>query len=124
MTNHTARKQAQEARTASRALNQLSSNERAQLLNDVATALLSQQVRIISANQEDLADAQQAVNEGRLAAELYNRLKIDRNRLESLADGIRSIASMPEPIDKFSLIETLGQDCTCNKYPHHSVLCS
>ena len=108
MTNHTARKQAQEARTASRALNQLSSNERAQLLNDVATALLSQQVRIISANQEDLADAQQAVNEGRLAAELYNRLKIDRNRLESLADGIRSIASMPEPIGQILVDRDLG----------------
>lgn len=109
MTNYTARQQAQEARSASRALNQLSSNERAQLLNDVANALLTQQARIISANQEDLADAQQAVNEGRLATELYNRLKIDSARLESLAEGIRSIANMPEPIGQILVDRDLGE---------------
>ena len=103
------RQQAVDARFASRALNQLSTDERAQLLTSVADALIEFSPQIIDANQADIADAEIAVKTGRLAPELLNRLKIDLPRLESLADGIKSIAQMPEPIGKVLVDRELGE---------------
>lgn len=103
------RQQAVDARFASRVLNQLSTEERAQLVATVADALIEFSPQIIDANTADIEDAELAVKTGRLAPELLNRLKIDLPRLESLADGIRSIAQMPEPIGKVLVDRELGE---------------
>jgi delta l-pyrroline-5-carboxylate synthetase len=103
------RKQAVDARRASRALNQLSSEERSGLLDSIADALLGCASEILEANQVDIDAAQSAIAEGTLAPELLKRLKIDQPRLVSLADGIRSIAKMPEPIGKTIVDRELGQ---------------
>ena len=103
------RQQAIDARCESRALNQLSSEARAGLLFAIADALISSSADIIEANQADMLDAENAVSNGTLAPELLMRLKIDGTRIKSLADGIRSIAQMPEPIGEVLVNRDLGE---------------
>ena len=102
------RQQAIDARSASRQLNQLSSADRAHLLHAVADALVKESHAILAANQADMEDAHQAVLEGNLAPELVKRLQLDQSRILSLADGIRSIADMPEPIGSVLVDRDLG----------------
>lgn len=102
------RQQAIDARNASRALNQLSSESRSNLLHDLAEALVSRTEEIVAANDRDMAAAAEAVAAGELAPELLRRLRIDAPRIVSLADGIRSIADMPEPIGAVLVNRQLG----------------
>ena len=103
------RQQAMDARDASRALNQLSSESRRQLLHDIATNLISRTDDIVAANQADMAAASRDVANGTLAPELLKRLRIDEVRIRSLADGIRSIADMSEPIGAVLTDRELGE---------------
>ena len=102
------RQQAIDARNASRALNQLSSESRSNLLHDLAEALVGRTAEIVAANDRDMAAAEEAVAAGELAPELLRRLRIDAPRIVSLADGIRSIADMPEPIGAVLVNRQLG----------------
>ena len=102
------RQQAIDARNASRALNQLSSEARSNLLHALAEALVSRTEEIVAANDLDMAAAEEAVAQGQLATELLRRLRIDAPRIVSLANGIRSIADMPEPIGAVLVNRQLG----------------
>ena len=102
------RQQAINARNASRSLNQLSSADRTQLLHGIADALIRKSDLILEANQADIKEAEQSVLNGSLAPELLKRLRIDDARIASLADGIRSIAEMPEPIGAVLVDRELG----------------
>ncbi|OQR82653.1 delta-1-pyrroline-5-carboxylate synthetase [Achlya hypogyna] len=80
------------AREGSRALQGLSSADRAAILRRIAASLLEQAPAILHANDLDLRDA------SGVDAALRARLKLTKTKLETLATGIRSIADQPEPI--------------------------
>lgn len=82
------------ARTASRALQALSSAERSAILMRLADALEAKEDEITDMN---LIDVRAAENSGTSQA-LIQRLKLKPGRIHSLAEGIRTIAKMPEPI--------------------------
>ncbi|KAJ0411946.1 hypothetical protein ATCC90586_009903 [Pythium insidiosum] len=92
----TAEDMAKAARAASRELQRLSSTQRASILRRIATELVAQSDAILKANQQDLSIAEAtSLDEGLLA-----RLKLTKAKLETLADGIRSIADAEEPIGR------------------------
>ncbi|KDO34422.1 hypothetical protein SPRG_01557 [Saprolegnia parasitica CBS 223.65] len=82
------------AREGSRALQALSSSDRAQILRRIATSLLEHADAILHANQLDLNDAKN------VDVALRARLKLTKPKLETLAKGIRAIADQPEPIGR------------------------
>lgn len=88
---------ARKARDASRALQQLTSKQRAELLRAVADALERREDEIQKANDEDMARAA-ASNDVEDA--LLQRLKLKPGKVKQLADGARAIANMEEPIGK------------------------
>lgn len=84
------------ARAGCRQLQKLSSDERASILQCIARELVAQSDEILKANQADLYAAEaSSLDEGLLA-----RLKLTKAKLETLADGIASIARQDEPIGK------------------------
>jgi len=91
----TPREQAVAARAAGQTLRNLPSRKRASLLRRVGSALEANASRILAANQQDLRDA-----EGVLSDALTARLGLNLAKIESLADGIRSLSEMPEPIGR------------------------
>lgn len=74
------------ARSGSRALQTLSSDQRASILHHLATLLGEREKEIMAANQQDLEAARE------LSPPLRARLSLSPQRLASLADGLRQLA--------------------------------
>lgn len=82
----------QQAKAASQVLAQLSTTTKNQVLRAMADALLDKTPEILAANQEDLADTTG------LADKFIDRLTLTADRLAGIADVVRKVADLPEPI--------------------------
>ena len=82
------------ARDASRTLAALDSDTKNAALHAIADALETRTVEILEANARDLDAGQQSG----LSAALLDRLALDEGRVEAIADGVRSIAALPDPV--------------------------
>jgi glutamate-5-semialdehyde dehydrogenase len=90
------------ARGAARRLAALSGGQRSGLLQALADALADRDVRrgLLAANAEDLARARADEAAGRLATPLVKRLVLDDGKLDSVIDGLRQLACMPELVGR------------------------
>jgi delta-1-pyrroline-5-carboxylate synthetase len=95
-----ARAQAIAAREAARVLSRAGTQARVDALERVADALEARADEILAANAEDVREAAVAVEAGEMSAALAARLNLSPKRIRGLADGIRAIAAMPEPIGR------------------------
>ncbi|KAL8552028.1 hypothetical protein ACS0TY_000910 [Phlomoides rotata] len=89
-----AREMAGAARESSRKLQALSSEDRSKILLDVADALEASEKLIIAENEADVAEAQKAGYE----KSLISRLAMKPGKVSSLANSIRVLANMVEPV--------------------------
>ena len=80
--------------TASRALANLTTDQKNKILLSMADGILSDADQIISANAIDLDNA---VNNN-LTNSMIDRLRLDQKRIEAIADGIRQVATLPDPV--------------------------
>jgi len=96
---------AQQTQQAARQLAQLSSNTKNQIIESVAQALEANADAIATANQKDL-DSALATN---LAKPLYGRLKLDKAKLKSAIQGVRSVARLSDPTGEITLHRELDQ---------------
>ena len=87
-------KMGSDALTASRALANLTTDQKNKILLAMADGILSDADKIISANVIDLDDA---VNNN-LTNSMIDRLRLDQKRVEAIADGIRQVATLPDPV--------------------------
>lgn len=85
----------QRAQTAESQLSQLGTTEKNMALNKMADALLDHQDEILTANQADLVAAK-----GHMPQKFVDRLMIDEKRLQGMADGLRQVASLADPVAK------------------------
>lgn len=81
----------QRARAASSKLALLSSGEKNALLLKVADAVDSEAESILAANREDMGSSSQ---EGAMR----DRLLLTAERVEEMAQGVRDVAALPDPI--------------------------
>lgn len=89
-----ARMMATAARDEARKLQSLSYEERGKVMYAVADALLANETELLHANAMDLAAA---ARDG-TAMPLVRRLKLNAEKLATLAMGIRQIADQPDPL--------------------------
>ena len=85
---------AADARKASFAMAKLSSNVKNELLMDMAMALINNAPHIIEENRKDL----QAGEKNGLSAAMLDRLMLDGARVKGMADAIREVAALPDPV--------------------------
>ena len=85
---------------ASKSLALLSDEQRNDILNAVADAIISQKERILGANAQDLA---------KMSKEnpLYDRLQLTDSRLEGIASDMRNVATLPTPLGHITKQKTL-----------------
>jgi glutamate-5-semialdehyde dehydrogenase len=85
---------------ASKALATLTDQQRNDVLNAVADAIIGNKERILKANADDLA---------KMSPEnpLYDRLQLTDSRLEGIAADMRNVASLPSPLGHISKQKTL-----------------
>ncbi len=86
------------AREASRAIGRASTAQKNQSLNAIAEQILAQAGELKRANALDLA----AGREKGLAEALLDRLELTDERIASMAEGLRQIATLPDPIGVIS----------------------
>ena len=84
----------QAAKTASRAL-PLTTDAKNQALLAMADHLLLWQHKILEANAEDMAAAK-----GHISEVMLDRLALTPARIAAMADGIRQVAALPDPVGK------------------------
>ncbi|MBQ1193752.1 MAG: glutamate-5-semialdehyde dehydrogenase [Lachnospiraceae bacterium] len=82
------------AKSASMELAKLTTNEKNNILNLVAEALISKQEYIIAENAIDMAKG----IENNMARGLLDRLLLDVSRIDGIAEGIRKVALLEDPI--------------------------
>jgi Gamma-glutamyl phosphate reductase len=92
------------ARRASRRLGLLSRADKDAALRAMADALDSASAEIIAANDEDIARGRA---EG-LAEGLIDRLRLDRARVSAVAEALRDIAALPDPVGEVVRGSTLA----------------
>ncbi|NLT71086.1 MAG: glutamate-5-semialdehyde dehydrogenase [Verrucomicrobiaceae bacterium] len=83
-----------QARAASHALTKLSTEEKNAILLAMADAVVAREAEILAANEEDLA----AADELGLTSAMKDRLRLDHDRIAAMAQGIRDVALLHDPI--------------------------
>jgi glutamate-5-semialdehyde dehydrogenase len=92
------------ARLASRRLALLSSADKDAALRAMADALDSASEQVIEANNGDIAQGRvQGLSEGML-----DRLRLDQDRVRSLASALRDVAGLPDPVGEIVRGSTLA----------------
>ncbi len=92
-------------RDASVSLGQCTNEQRKDALISMADALISNAKNIVDANLEDLSNAESAgLNHSLLA-----RLKLDDEKLRLAIEGVRQVASLPDPIGLRQLHRELAE---------------
>lgn len=82
------------AKETARVISSLTTEQKNHALRIMADALVTEQVSIIEANTLDLQRGQ----ETGLGSSLLDRLALNPKRIESMAEGLRQIAGLPDPI--------------------------
>jgi glutamate-5-semialdehyde dehydrogenase len=82
------------ARDASRALAALPTGTKDAALHAIADALEARTAEILEANARDM----QAGRANGLDGALLDRLALDEGRVKAMADGVRAIAALPDPV--------------------------
>ncbi|MCB1757859.1 MAG: glutamate-5-semialdehyde dehydrogenase, partial [Gammaproteobacteria bacterium] len=86
------------ARAAGKIIAAADSNAKNAALNAIADALEAAKAQLISENRKDL----QAGQENGLSAALLDRLELTEARIAGMANGLRQIAELPDPIGEIT----------------------
>ena len=90
----------EKVKRASKSLALLSDEQRNEILNAVADAIIYNKVRILEANALDLAKMSKD-------NPLYDRLQLTQERLEGIAADMRNVATLPTPLGHVTKQKTL-----------------
>ncbi|MSM40490.1 MAG: glutamate-5-semialdehyde dehydrogenase [Geobacter sp.] len=88
------KKLASDARQASHAMARLSTGIKNELLIAMADALIAATPVLIDENRKDLATGEQKG----LSSAMLDRLMLDEKRIKGMADGLREVAALPDPV--------------------------
>ena len=82
----------------------LSTEKKNSVLLNMADALISHTEDILAANEIDLNNAK-----GKISEVMLDRLRLDSKRIEAMAEGIREVAKLPDPVGRV-LSETIREN--------------
>ncbi|GAB4289273.1 MAG: glutamate-5-semialdehyde dehydrogenase [Thiohalomonadaceae bacterium] len=88
----------QKARAAARAMARADTHAKNAALSAMADALIAGEAALIAANQKDL----HAGKAQGLEAAMLDRLALDSSRIAAMAEGLRQIAALPDPVGQIS----------------------
>ena len=83
------------AKQAAPALRSASAEEKNRYLSAMAESLIRETETILAANEEDVCAA-----EGKISPVMIDRLRLSEERIQGMAEGIRQVADLPDPVGK------------------------
>lgn len=90
------------AKQASIIMNRMTVNEKNAGLSAVAKALVANASRIIAANDKDIAEAKK----NQMSEALLDRLRLTEERIEGMAEGIRQVVALADPVGEVISMKT------------------
>lgn len=84
----------EQAKFAARTLRTLTSNQKNTVLNAIAERLTTARDQIIEANSKDL----DAAKSQQLSAAMIDRLRLNEERIEGMAESLREVANLNDPV--------------------------
>ena len=105
----TLRQLAEQARSASRQLANLSTERKNQVLLAFARKIRENIDLILSANQKDLESADRLRSQGELSDSSIQRLKLNTVKIEQMAKNFESVAALPDPVGQVQLATRLDE---------------
>jgi len=100
-----------ECRKAAVAVAELDTRAKNTLLNAMADELEAQADKVLAANAEDM----QAAREAGTDEAFLDRLALDEKRLQGVADALRYVASLPDPVGQVTHSETSDKGFTIER---------
>jgi len=91
------------AKAASRRLAYLATDIKNQALHNIADDLLARKDEILAANQIDYKEGESSG----MSASMLDRLMLDSSRLEAIAQDVRAVAALPDPVGETFDMRTL-----------------
>ena len=98
------------ARSAKKSINTASTALKNQALEAMASQLMNATEAILAANQNDMEAAR-----GKISEVMLDRLFLDQERIEGMAQGIRALIDLPDPIGEVLDTEVLGNGLEIQK---------
>jgi glutamate-5-semialdehyde dehydrogenase len=89
---------AKRARDAALRLATLNTETKNRGLEAIAETLIEHREHILEANRRDVARSSALVERGAMAKPLLDRLKLSEHKVLEMATGVRSVASLPDPV--------------------------
>ena len=105
----TLRQLAEQARSASRQLANLSTERKNEVLLAFARKIRENTELILSANQKDLESADRLKSQGELSDSSIQRLKLNGVKIEQMAKNFESVAALPDPVGQVQLATRLDE---------------
>lgn len=103
------------AKNASKKVATLSTEIKNKALLNIANNLKVNQDKIFEANKMDLEFAKPLVESGKLSQSVFNRLKLDENKMRDMIQGIIDISNLEDPIGKTLLKRQLDDGLILTK---------
>ena len=103
------------AKVASKKLALLSTQIKNNALLTIAQEIESNKEKIFIANKKDLEEAKVLLENGDISQALYNRLKLDENKMRDMIQGIIDIYELDDPIGKTLLQRSLDTGLVLSK---------
>jgi glutamate-5-semialdehyde dehydrogenase len=95
-----AREIAEAAKRASRSLSSLDEAKRNRVLEAMASALEQAASELVNANQLDMQHAASRGGDDALPASTLSRLKLTDGKVREMVDQVRSVAALPDPLNR------------------------
>ena len=93
-------KQVKQAREAFLVLANLENLHKNNVLHELAQALRENSAEILGENARDMAEAQKMLECGELSASACNRVLLNEEKIEQMAQNCESVAALPDPAGK------------------------
>ncbi len=105
----TLRQLAEQARSASRQLANLSTERKNEVLLAFAKKIRENTELILAANKKDLESADRLKIQGELSESSIQRLKLNAGKIEQMAKNFESVAALPDPVGQVQLATRLDE---------------
>lgn len=96
-------------------MNNLTTEEKNNALNIIADDLISNTSNLLEANRIDLENREK---EG-MHPGLLDRLRLTEERIKGIAEGLKQIVNLPDPVGKLLEENTLKNGMIVKKLPYH-----
>ena len=106
---------AKKAKEASLKLASLNTDTKNKALNKIADSLDKFSKEIFDSNNLDMTEAKKLLESGKINQSVYNRLKLDENKMRDMIQGVRDVAKLDDPIGKILLKRELDNGLILSK---------